>query len=204
MSRNSGTRSGDSSGKNKKFGIALVTLVVLLALGGVGWFFPTASNQGYAPAQPIPFSHKIHAGVNKIDCKYCHSAVEKSRHSTVPALSVCMNCHTVVRPDSPYIQQVQKAWKEGKPIEWVRVHELPDYVYFSHKRHVTKGLACETCHGDVKNMDRIYQFSPLTMGWCMECHRGQTTPKHILAKVYPNVKDPQGPVAPVNCTTCHN
>jgi hypothetical protein len=192
------------SEKQVKLGVALALPLVLIVLGGVAWVFPTASNEGYAPEQPIPFSHKLHAGDNKIACQYCHSGVEKSRHATIPSVNVCMNCHSVVKTDSPWIQKVQQAYKDGKPIEWVRVHELPDYVYFPHKRHVGIGVSCETCHGDVKTMERIEQHGALTMGWCMECHRGQTTPRNILQRVYPNDKDPHGAVAPTHCSTCHN
>jgi hypothetical protein len=183
--------------------IALALSLTLVLLGGVASVFPTASNQGYAPEQPIPFSHKLHAGDNKIACAYCHNSVEKSRHASIPSLNVCMNCHSVVKTSSPWIQQITAAYKEGRPIEWIRVHELPDYVYFPHKRHIAAGLACENCHGNVKEMQRIEQKGALTMGWCMECHRGETTPKNVLAKFYPGEKDPHGPVAPVNCSTCH-
>ncbi len=192
------------SGNQKKLGVGLSLVLVVLVLGGVAMVFPTASNQGYAPEQPIPFSHKIHADTNKIDCKYCHTGTEVSRHATIPSMNVCMNCHSVVKTDSPYIKQVRAAWDAGKAIEWVRVHELPDFVYFPHKRHVAKGVSCEACHGNVAQMDRVEQFAPLTMGWCMDCHRGVTTPKNVLANVYPGVKNPHGPVAPVNCNTCHN
>jgi hypothetical protein len=192
------------SDSQKKLGIALSLIVVILAVAGAAAYFPTASNEGFAPEQPIPFSHKLHAGDNKIACLYCHSGAEKSKHASIPSVNVCMNCHTVVKTDSPWIQQIQKHYKENTPIEWIRVHELPDYVYFPHKRHVAKGVACQTCHGQVQEMDRVYQASALTMGWCMECHRGQTTPKQVLARTYPGVKDPQGPVAPVSCNTCHN
>ncbi|MEK6580432.1 MAG: cytochrome c3 family protein [Bdellovibrionota bacterium] len=192
------------SSAQKKLG-AFALIVILGLLGGVAWVFPTASNQGYAPDQPIPFSHKIHAGKNKIACLYCHSGAEKSRHATIHSMNVCMNCHSVVRVDSPYIQELRKAYAEGRSIEWVRVHEVPDYVYFSHKRHVSKGLSCETCHGNVREMDRIEQFAPLTMGWCMECHRGETTPRAIKEKVLAEKPLlPPGHVAPTNCTTCHN
>lgn len=190
-----------------KLSVALFLVVGAAAAAGLVKLYPTASNEGYAPEQPIPFSHKRHAGENKIECLYCHSAAEKSRHATVPSMNVCMNCHSVVKTDSPHIQKLRKAFSEGKPIEWVRVHELPDYVYFSHKRHLAKGAVCENCHGDVKKMDRIVQSKALTMGWCMECHLGQTTPRQILTKVYPegHGKAPtNGSVAPVNCTTCHN
>ncbi len=177
--------------------LCLVFVLVALTLGSI---FPNASNQGYAPEQPIPFSHKIHAGINKISCTYCHTGAEKSRHATIPALSVCMNCHTVVKLESPHVQNLRKHYEQNLPIEWIRVHELPDYVYFPHKRHIAAGLACETCHGDVKRMDRIEQYSPLTMGWCLDCHRGVTTPKHVVARLNPRGKQ----VAPINCTTCHN
>lgn len=186
-----------------KLGIALSLVVVVLVLSGVAYVFPSASNQGYEPEQPIPFSHKIHAGDNKIACQYCHVAPEKSRHSTVPSMNVCINCHSVTRADSPYIKKLREAYVAGKPIEWVRVHELPDHVYFPHKRHLAKGLVCENCHGDVKTMEKVKQVSALNMGWCMDCHRGVTAPKNVLQTVYPGVQDPKGPVAPVNCSTCH-
>ncbi len=192
------------SGTQKKLGMVLSLIVVIGLIVALTQFYPTASNQGYAPEQPIPFSHKLHAGDNKIPCMYCHSGAEKSRHASIPSLNVCMNCHNVVKTDSPLIKQVRAAYDSGKPIEWVRVHELPDYVYFPHKRHVAKGVSCETCHGNVKEMDRIEQKGALTMGWCMECHRGQTTPKDVLRKVYPHMKNPEGPVASVSCNTCHN
>lgn len=183
--------------------VAGVVLLGLISLPVAYSLRPTASNQGYAPEQPIPFSHKIHAGDNKIDCKYCHTGVDQARHASVPSLNVCMNCHSVVKTDSPYIQQIRQAYSENKPIEWVRVHELPDYVYFPHHRHVQKGVSCQTCHGPVETMAKVEQYGALTMGWCMECHRGITAPKNILQKTYPGVKNPQGPVAPVQCNTCH-
>lgn len=195
----------DGTVSGKKLGVVIFALLgVLIVIGAVVALFPSASNEGYAPEQPIPFSHKLHAGDNKIACTYCHSSAEQSRHATVPTVGTCMNCHSVVKTESPYIQQIKKAYDEGRPIEWVRVHELADFVYFPHKRHVAKGISCETCHGNVKEMDRVSQVAPLTMGWCMDCHRGVTAPRHVLAETYPNEKDPKGPVAPVNCSTCHN
>jgi hypothetical protein len=189
----------------KKLGVGLALVALIVLAVGAAEYYPTASNQGYAPEQPIPFSHKLHAGDNKIPCLYCHSGAEKSRHATVPSVNVCMNCHTVVKTESPHIQKIQKAYAENQPIEWVRVHELPDYVYFPHKRHVAKGVACETCHGNVKAMERIEQHGALTMGWCMECHRGETTPRDVMARIHPELKPGErAPVAAVNCTTCHN
>jgi hypothetical protein len=189
---------------SNQFAVALAILL-LPVLGYVGyWIFPTVSNQGYQPNQPIPFSHKLHAGDMKIDCLYCHSNADKSRHATVPALNVCMNCHRVVKTDSPLIQKITAAYNSGKPFEWVRIHELPDFAHFTHKRHVNAGVSCQTCHGPVETMEKVYQHAPLTMGWCMDCHRGATAPKNVLDHFYPEDQDNRGkPVAPTNCVTCH-
>ena len=191
-------------GTQKKLGMALSLLAAVVLVIGMISYYPTASNQGYAPEQPIPFSHKRHATDNKIDCKYCHQTGETSRHASIPPVKTCMNCHNLIKTDSPLIQKVKKAYDEGKPIEWVRIHKLPDYVYFPHKRHLAKGLVCQDCHGNVQDMVRVSQKGALTMGWCMECHQGKTTPSHVKAIVYPHVKNPQGPVASVTCNTCHN
>jgi hypothetical protein len=110
-----------------------------------------------------------------------------------------------VKTESPLIKQVQKAWSENRPIEWVRIHELPDFVYFPHKRHIAAGVACQTCHGPIETMDRVYQYGALTMGWCMECHRGRSTPTDVLERMeaagWPHG---EGQAAPQQCTTCHN
>ena len=193
------------AGPQKKMAAAIALPLLLIFGIAVASVFPTASNQGYAPEQPIPFSHKLHAGTNKIACTYCHSGAEKSRHAGVPAMNVCMNCHSVVKLDSPHIQNLRKHFEEKKPLEWIRVHELADYVYFPHKRHVARGLACEACHGNVKAMERIEQHSPLTMGWCIDCHRGRTTPRNVAAKILAEKPAlPPGHVAATQCTTCHN
>ena len=199
---------GSNGGSRTKgaLGLAVGLAVVIAVLGTGVTYFPTATNQGYRPEQPIPFSHKIHVQANKMDCKYCHVAPEYSRHSTIPSLNVCMNCHLVVRPDSPHVKKIQEAFRAGKPIEWVRVHELPDHVYFPHKRHIAAGLDCVECHGDVGNMDVVEQVSPLTMGWCLDCHRGVTTPESVKAWA-PHGRDrklPAGHFAATDCTTCHN
>jgi hypothetical protein len=115
-----------------------------------------------------------------------------------------MNCHKVVKTDSPWIQQLTQAYNEGRPIEWVRIHELPDHAHFVHSRHIKAGVSCQTCHGPIETMDRVYQASALNMGWCMNCHRGDTTPPNVLRAYHPDLKDPKGhAVASVNCTTCH-
>lgn len=178
-------------------------LIVIVGLLGFSQVAPSTSNQGYQPEQPIPFSHKIHAGVNKMECRYCHTSAYKSQHAGVPSLNTCMGCHSVVRTDSPWIQKLQKAYAEGKAIQWVRVHELPDHAHFNHKRHLAKGVQCETCHGDVKNMDKIYQAESLNMGWCLNCHRGFETPNYIRKNVHPDNPNSKDPVAPFSCNTCH-
>ena len=184
----------------------VILLGVVIALGGgatLASMFPSASNQGYAPEQPIPFSHKLHAGQYKMACTYCHSSAEKSSHASIPPVATCMNCHSLVKTDSPHIQKIRKAYEEGRPIEWVRIHELPDHAHFPHKRHVAKGIACQTCHGPIEEMDRVYQYAPLNMGWCLNCHKGETAPKHVLKSTYPEAKDPHGPVASISCAVCH-
>jgi hypothetical protein len=163
---------------------AILPLLVLAVLAFGAWsFFDTFSNVGYTPKQPIAFSHKLHAGTRKIPCLYCHSNAERSRHATVPAMNVCMNCHIVARTDRPAIQEITKLYQENRPVEWVRIHRLPDYVYFSHRWHVAKGFACQKCHGEVQTMDEVTQVAPLKMGWCISCHRQNQ--------------------APTECNTCH-
>ncbi len=206
MSSVSDPHSKPKFGLLQKTVLAVVLFSGLLAAAAFGfWIFPrpTSQNEGYSPKQPIPFSHKLHAGAMKMECRYCHTGAFKSAHASVPSVNVCMNCHSVVKVTSPYIQKIREAYQSGKPIEWVRVHELPDHVRFNHKRHISKGVACETCHGNVREMEVITQKAPLTMGWCLQCHRGQTTPKKLLRDAYPGVTDPHGSVAPFNCGTCH-
>ena len=145
-------------------------------------------NQGYEPDQPIPFSHKLHAGDNQIQCLYCHSSAERSNHSPVPATSTCMNCHIQVKTDSPWIQKITESYNKNQPIAWVKVHMLPDHVKFNHRRHVEKfgaPNACHICHGPVETMEKIRQHSSLAMGWCVNCHREQSNN------------------APTSCSTCH-
>lgn len=143
----------------------------LMSLGLLAGCSPVNNQQGHMPEQPIAFSHAVHAGHNEIDCQYCHTGAEKSRHAGVPPSSVCMNCHTQVKTDSPEIQKLTEAFKANRPIEWVRVHRLPDHAYFNHANHVTAGLQCQTCHGPVEQMVRVEQVEPMTMGWCLDCHR---------------------------------
>jgi hypothetical protein len=121
--------------------------------------------------QPVQFSHKHHSGDDGIDCRYCHTAVESSSSAGLPPTKTCMNCHSQIWNDSPYLEIVRQSWRDNKPIEWTRVHDLPDYVYFNHSIHVAKGVGCNTCHGPVNDMALVYQAKSLQMEWCLECHR---------------------------------
>lgn len=149
-------------------------------LGLLAGCSPVNNQQGYMPEQPIAFSHAVHAGHNEMDCQYCHTGAEKSRHAGVPPSSVCMNCHTHVKTDSPEIQKLAESVKSGKPIEWVRVHRLPDHAWFNHANHVTAGLKCQTCHGPVEQMVRVEQVETMTMGWCLDCHRKTVAEKQVV------------------------
>ncbi|WP_341216976.1 c-type cytochrome [uncultured Wocania sp.] len=179
--------------------LMLVTAIFFLlasAYFAFGYFMQIGIDQGYQPVQEIHYSHKIHAGDNGIDCKYCHSSARTSKTSGIPSLNVCMNCHKSIYEVSPetateeyskefYDGEIQKLYaaagwsdeeqkyvNEGTPVKWTRIHNLPDFVYFNHSQHVTvAGVECQTCHGPVEEMEIMYQHAPLTMGWCIECHR---------------------------------
>ena len=129
-------------------------------------------SQGYAPKQPIAFSHKLHAGQYQINCNYCHTSVYKGKLATIPSANICMNCHGEIKRESPEIQKIYKAIEEDRPVEWVRVHNLPDLAYFNHAQHTNVGqVQCQTCHGEIEKMEVVEQRSSLTMGWCIDCHR---------------------------------
>ncbi|MBM4161950.1 MAG: cytochrome c3 family protein [Ignavibacteria bacterium] len=149
---------------------------------------------GYAPAQPVSFSHSLHAGTMRIDCKYCHTAVTVSPHASVPAVSVCMNCHTVARKNRPEIIKLTKYYEDGAALPWKRVHKIPDYAYFNHSAHVNKGIDCFNCHGAVENMDVLGQVSEFTMGACLDCHRNAPQRLAHVAGIK---------IGPDNCNTCH-
>jgi len=178
--------------------LLLVTVIFFLLTSGYfafGYMMQIGVDQGYQPVQPIHFSHKIHAGDNKIDCKYCHSSARVSKTSGIPSLNVCMNCHksiyeyngetTVEYNKEFYDSEIKKLYAavgwdddeqqytgETQPVKWTRIHNLPDFVYYNHSQHVTvAGLECQICHGPVEEMEEVYQYSPLTMNWCLECHK---------------------------------
>lgn len=164
-------------------------LLGLFALAGGGYAAtlllgatdPVTLNLGYSPDQPVPFSHKIHAGELKMDCRYCHVNVDKAAAATVPPTATCINCHSpmgadgapalsAVHPTSKKLRAVHESWQSGESIPWVKIHRLPDYVYFNHAAHVTRGVSCVSCHGRIDTMEKVYQAKELSMAWCLECH----------------------------------
>jgi hypothetical protein len=150
---------------------------VLFILGFAAWALAEINRSSWNTGayvereQPVQFSHKHHVGDDGIDCRYCHTSVETSNSAGLPPTKTCMNCHSQIYSDSPYLEPVRASWKTNKPIEWTRVHDLPDYVYFNHSIHVNKGVGCSTCHGRVDEMPLVYQFASLQMEWCLQCHR---------------------------------
>lgn len=151
---------------------------------------PKTLNVGYQPSQPIPFSHKIHVDQLGLDCRYCHSFVDVAGHSNVPTGNTCWNCHQHVQKDSPKLAPLHRSMDvnhpeyDGKPIEWVRIHKLPDYVKFNHSAHVNRGISCQSCHGRVDQMEVVHQDQNLSMGWCLECHRAPEEHLRPLEEVY--------------------
>ncbi len=147
--------------------VAPLYLTLIVAYG----FSPRTTDVGYQPVQPVPFSHEVHAGQLGIDCRYCHNTVEFAAKAAVPPTQTCMNCHTQIHKDSPNLDPVWESYEKGTPVEWIRVHDLPDFVYFNHAAHVTRGVSCVECHGRIDKMEVVYQHETLSMGWCLTCHR---------------------------------
>jgi len=158
--------------------ISRVSLFSALFLAGLGLTLtvaiartPYVTGENVIHEQPVQFSHKHHVGDDGIDCRYCHTSVETSAVAGIPPTKTCMNCHSLLFADSPYLEPVRESYRTGKSIEWVKVHRLPDFVYFNHSIHVNKGVGCTTCHGQINEMPLVWQASPLLMQWCLDCHR---------------------------------
>ena len=171
---------------------SVAVLVTVVAVGAATE--PDRFVLGYSPRQPIAFSHRLHAGDNHIPCLYCHTGAERSRHAGVPATETCMNCHAVTRTDKPEIQRVAAAFKSNQPVLWQRVYALPDHVYFDHRPHVGAGIVCQTCHGEVEDMEQVSRQMLMRMGRCLDCHRD------ARAAVPAGSPISQGPT---NCMACH-
>ncbi len=169
----------------------LLPVIVVMAAGGgavtpaiVGLAFSANTlNVGYAPVQPVPYSHALHVGELGLDCRYCHTTVEDASFAAIPPTQTCMNCHSGIRSDSSRLEAVFKSNETGEPVQWVKVHDLPDYVYFNHSAHVNKGVSCVSCHGRVDKMAVVQQVKPLSMGWCLDCHRAPEKHLRPLDKV---------------------
>lgn len=152
---------------------------------GVSYYFtPKYTRVGYQPKQPVEFSHALHVNQLGMDCRFCHTAVEVSQHSNVPATQTCMSCHGQVKSNSPKLAVVRESWEKGTPIPWVRIHKAPDYVYFNHAAHVNSGVSCASCHGQVNRMEVVWHDQPQSMGWCLECHRQPENHLRPMDKVY--------------------
>ena len=173
---------------------SLVGAVLLAAVGGFVYTIVARSSyltgQYIERQQPVQFSHKHHVGDDGIDCRYCHTSVETSDTAGMPPTQTCMNCHSQLWADSPYLKPIRDSWAENKPIEWVRVHDLPEYAYFNHSIHVNKGVGCSTCHGDIANMAGIYQANTLQMEWCIQCHKDPTPNLRPKAEIFNTKFDP--------------
>ena len=154
------------------FLVIFVFFTAIFAVGFVWYYFsPEYTDVGYRPEQPVAFSHKIHAGEVGLDCRFCHSAVEISANSNIPPTQTCMNCHKEILPTSTKLDIVRNSFAEKKPLQWIRVHNLPDYVYFDHSAHLYTGIGCASCHGKIDRMEVVIQTQPLSMGWCLKCHK---------------------------------
>ena len=198
-------------------------LLGLGALGGVAAYayltYPTVIDTGYQPVQPVPYSHKLHAGQLGLDCYYCHSTVYKAAYAAVPSTETCMNCHNEnrVKSKSPRLEVVRDSYKTGQPIPWVQIHRLPDFVYFNHSAHVTAGVSCVSCHGRIDQMIEVHQDKPLNMAFCLECHRNPApnirpaelvtkldwAPDRDPAEIGREIIEAKHINPPTNCSGCH-
>ncbi len=180
-------------------------------------FSPEYTDVGYQPKQPVPFSHQLHAGELEMDCRYCHAQVEVAAVASVPPTRMCDNCHSLVVRDSPKLAVIRDSLATSRPVEWVRIHNVPDYAFFDHGVHVRAGVGCQSCHGDIRSMEVVAQQEPLSMGWCLDCHRNpddhlrsldqitNTTwkPPKDQAALAAQFKEERGIRPPEDCSSCH-
>lgn len=193
-------------------------VAVGLVVGGIWYYFsPQYTDVGYQPVQPVAYSHKLHAGELGINCLYCHATVDRAPVAVVPPTEVCMNCHRVVKRDAATLAVVRESETNGRPINWVRVHNLPGFAFFDHRPHIRAGVGCATCHGRIDEMDVVAQAQPLSMGWCLDCHRNPDpylrpehevttmdwTPPRDQLQVAALIKEQKQLRPPLDCTGCH-
>lgn len=209
---------------SKKSDRILRTVLVMIGLGVVGGAstlyyatLPTTLEPGYQPEQPVPYSHKLHAGNMGMDCTYCHTSVLKAAYASIPPTQTCMNCHSKVKEKSVVLEPVRASWASGESVPWVKVHRLPDYVFFNHSAHTNAGVSCVSCHGRVDQMVEVKQVQTLAMSWCLDCHRNPAPnlrPTQFVTKLdWKPEGDPaalgreiiaqKGINPPVNCSGCH-
>lgn len=186
-------------------------------LVGFVWYYgsPKYTDVGYAPVQPVPYSHRQHVGDYGMNCRYCHFAVERSPVAGIPPTQTCMNCHANIKPQSDLLLPVRESWSQGQPVHWVRVHKLPDFVHFYHNAHVNKGVGCVSCHGRIDQMVTVRQDQPLSMSWCLDCHRNpekHLRPKEAVTNMEYTAAIPDEGARlareynvhpPTNCSACH-
>jgi menaquinone reductase, multiheme cytochrome c subunit len=209
---------GKSADLLMKIGGLVVGLGALAGAAGYGYLsHPKVIDTGYSPEQPVPYSHKLHAGAMGLDCTYCHYTVTKAGFAAIPTTETCMNCHNKVKEKSEKLAPVRESYKTGMPVPWIQIHRLPDYVYFNHQIHVTSGVSCVSCHGRIDQMVEVRQVQPLNMGWCLECHRNPAPnlrPANLVTKLdWVPDRDPveigkeiiaaKNIHPPVNCSGCH-
>ena len=198
--------------------VAGVGAAALLAPLFIWYYFsPEFTDVGYQPTQPVPFSHQLHAGELELDCRYCHAQVERSSVASVPPTQVCMNCHQLVARDSEKLAVIRDSIDNDRPVEWIRVHKIPEYAYFDHSLHLRAGVGCSSCHGDIRSMEVVTQMKPLSMSWCLDCHRNpdphlrerdqitNTTwePSKDQAAFAAMVKEELQIAPPEDCSACH-
>lgn len=152
--------------------VIYLAVLVSIATAAVTYYMtPKYTRVGYAPVQPVQFSHAQHVGEVGLDCRYCHSNVEQSYHSNIPTAQTCMNCHSIIKKDSPLLAPIRESYATGKPVPWVWIHTTPDYAYFNHAIHVNRGVSCVECHGKINEMDTVTHMQPLSMSFCLDCHK---------------------------------
>jgi hypothetical protein len=197
--------------------VGCVAAVGLLVAGVWYYFSPSYTDVGYRPIQPVAYSHRLHAGELGLDCLYCHATVDRAPVAVVPPTQVCMNCHHVVKRDSPVLAAIRDSATSGQRMQWIRVHDLPGFTYFDHRPHVRSGIGCATCHGRVDQMDVVTQAQPLSMSWCLDCHRDPDpylrpeqevtnmdwSPPRDQREVAARIRAAKGIRPPLDCTGCH-
>jgi hypothetical protein len=187
----------------------VVTTALVLGV----WYYLSPKNLivGYAPTQPVPYSHRLHVGQLGLDCRYCHANIEVAAKAMIPPTQVCMGCHSIVKTESAKLANIRQSWETGMPVEWVQVHKLPDHAYFDHSAHLAKGVGCVTCHGRIDQMEVVRLDQPISMGWCLECHRDPVPslrPKDQITNMEWK-PDPAHPFEapkvnpPQHCSGCH-